>query len=173
MSARMIFRLFFLVCLLFSTAAPAQNAQSVATFPFNISLLRPDSTAVNTNDLLKKDKPTVLAFWLTTCVPCRNELASYARHFAEWQKQADFRLLAVSIDFQERFPQVKKMAKEQNWPFPVFWDRERAFKAVLPGGLNGLPQVFLFDKNGQLVWQHKRYTPGDEAALFAQIKALQ
>lgn len=155
-----------------SIGGSAQNSGPTTNFPFNIAMLRPDSTAVNTNDLLKKDKPTVLAFWLTTCMPCHAELASYAQHYAGWQKEADFRLLAVSIDFPERFSKVRQMTKEKNWPFPVYWDNTRAFKTVLPGGLNGLPQVFLFDKNGTLVWQHKKYAPGDEAELFAKIKAL-
>ena len=155
-----------------SAGGSAQNSEPATNFPFNITMLKPDSTAVNTNDLFKKDKPTVLAFWLTTCMPCHAELASYAQHFGDWQKEADFRLLAISIDFPERFQKVKQMAKEKNWPFPVYWDNTRAFKSVLPGGLNGLPQVFLFDKNGTLVWQHKKYAPGDEAVLFAKIKAL-
>ena len=168
----MNFRLVIVLCLFFSNGLGAQNVQPTAAFPFNITLLTPDSTTVNTNKLLKKDVPTVLAFWLTTCLPCHAELASYSQHFAEWQKEADFRLLAVSIDFPERFPQVKKMAREKKWPFPVYWDYTRAFKSVLPGELNGLPQVFLFDKSGQLVWQHKKYASGDEAELFAHIKAL-
>ena len=155
-----------------ANSAVAQIAQPSVPFPFSITLLNPDSTSVNTNALLKKGKPTVLAFWLTTCMPCQVELATYAKHFAEWQKEADFRLLAVSIDFPERFPQVKKMAKEKNWPFPVYWDNTRAFKTILPGGLNGLPQVFLFDKNGTLVWQHKKFVTGDEAVLFGEIKKL-
>lgn len=153
--------------------AAAQITQPTAGFPFNILMLKPDSTTVNTSDILKKGKPTVLAFWLTTCMPCQVELTAYTKHYADWQKEADFRLLAVSIDFPERFQKVKQMAKEKNWPFPVYWDYTRAFKAVLPGGLNGLPQVFLFDKNGQLVWQHKRYVPGDETELFAKIKESQ
>lgn len=168
MKIPLLLAIFFIV----SNGMWAQNAQPSANFPFGISLLKTDSTTINTKDILKKDKPTVLAFWLTTCLPCHAELASYAQHFADWQKEADFRLLAVSIDFPERFPQVKKMAKEKKWPFPVYWDNTRAFKEVLPGGLNGLPQVFLFDKNGTLVWQHKKYAPGDEAELFSKIKAL-
>jgi len=172
-SVRMKFRLLLPLCFVALNIVSAQNAQPSAAFPFNIALLRTDSTTVSTNSILKKDKPTVLAFWLTTCSPCHAELASYSKNFADWQKQADFRLLAVSIDFPERFPQVKKMAKEKNWPFPVYWDNTRAFKTILPGGLNGLPQVFLFDKNGMLVWQHKKYAPGDEAELFEKIMGLQ
>jgi thiol-disulfide isomerase/thioredoxin len=168
----MKFRHLLALCFAAFNSVSAQNVQTSNDFPFNIPLLTPDSTSVNTNDLLKKDKPTVLAFWLTTCMPCHAELASYAQHFADWQKEADFRLLAISIDFPERFPKVKSMAKEKNWPFPVYWDSKRLFKYVLPGELNGLPQVFLYDKNGTLVWHHKRYRAGDEAELFEEIKKL-
>jgi thioredoxin-related protein len=34
------------------------------------------------------------------------------------------------------------------------------------------PHVFLYDKNGKLVYSHRGYTPGDEELLFEKIKAL-
>ena len=34
------------------------------------------------------------------------------------------------------------------------------------------PYVFLFDKDGKLVYSHLGYTPGDEEKLFEQIKKL-
>ncbi len=113
-----------------------------------------------------------MAFWLTTCMPCLAEFSAYTQHFTEWKQQADFNLVGISIDFPERFQKIGPMAAERKWPFPVYWDRTRAFKSILPGGLNGMPQVFLFDKTGKLVWQHKGYSPGTEQELFDQIKGL-
>lgn len=172
-----------LFSLAFSLAAAflpyAAVAQQIAprdtVFPFNIALVSPDSTSfTNTKKLLKKTEgPTVFAFWLTTCPPCHQELAAYKQHYAEWQKQAKFRLIAVSVDFPDRFHQLTQQAKEKQLPFEVWWDRDRAFRDVLPGELNGLPQVFIFDKNGKLAWHHKRYRPGDEAEVFAKIMELQ
>jgi len=167
--------LLYLICgFLFCSSAIAQTLpQPVMAFPFQISLLTPDSVAVQSETVLGKGKITVLAFWLSTCLPCRVELAAYTAKYAEWQRQADFQLVAISIDFPERFSQMAKMAQSSAWAFPAYWDQERAFRNILPGELNGLPQVFLFDKKGQLVWQHRRYVTGDEAELFAQIMALQ
>ena len=146
--------------------------QPSAAYPFGITLTAPaDSSQHSTNTLLAGDKPTVLAFWLTTCMPCMVELGAYAQNFAAWQQQTDFRLLAVSIDFPERFAKMRQVASEKQWPFPVYWDGQRAFKNILPGGLNGLPQVFVFDKKGNLVWQHRKYTSGDEVAMFEAVKA--
>lgn len=162
-----------LATLLASGSLYAQTLEQPSTaYPFDITLTAPaDSSQHSTSALLSGEKPTVLAFWLTTCMPCMTELGAYAQNFAAWQQQTDFRLLAVSIDFPERFAKVRQVAHDKQWPFPVYWDGQRAFKNILPGGLNGLPQVFVFDKKGKLVWQHRKYTPGDEAAMFEAVKA--
>lgn len=169
MTARYIF---LLTSLAFGKIQAQALEQPSTTYPFDIALTAPaDSSQHRTSTLLAGEKPTVLAFWLTTCMPCMIELGAYAQNFTTWQQQADFRLLAVSIDFPERFQKVREVANEKKWPFPVYWDRDRAFKNILPGGLNGLPQVFVFDKKGRLVWHHRKYSTGDEVALFEAVKA--
>jgi cytochrome c biogenesis protein CcmG, thiol:disulfide interchange protein DsbE len=151
--------------------AQTQNI-SGHSYPFNVGLTNLDSLPAATDTLFKKGKPTVLAFWLTTCAPCKLEFSAYAQRYESWKKQADFDLVAISIDWPERFGKMVEMARQQNWPFPVYWDGGRAFKDILPGELNGLPQVFIFDKNGRLAWHHEKYRPGDEEELFAKVLEL-
>ena len=152
-----------------STSRQAKDIKT--SFPYDIALLSMDSSALNTADLMALNgKPTVLAFWLTTCHPCRVELGDYAKKVDAWQNDTPYNLFAVSIDFPDRFGQVKKFATQQDWPFPFVWDIDREFKEVLPGRLNGLPQVFLFDAEGNLVYQHKKYLPGDDDRLFEEVK---
>ena len=144
-------------------------------YPFNIKLFRPtDSTQLQSAEVLKKGEgPTVVAFWLTTCMPCHRELTAYTQAYESWKKQAKVNLVAISTDFPQRFQELSTIARQIGMPFDVYWDGDRRFRDVLPGGLNGLPQVFIFDKNGKLVWHHRRYRPGDEQAVLAQILALQ
>ena len=165
--------LLFITLLFLCHRVAAQAPQPSDPFPFQLSLFRPDSTATTSSAVLGKGKITVIAFWLSTCLPCQVELAAYKAKYADWQKQAEFQLIAISIDYPQRFQQMAKLAGSSGWPFPVFWDNIQAFRNILPGGLNGLPQVFLFDKSGQLVWQHKRYTTGDEDEMFSKILELQ
>jgi peroxiredoxin len=163
----------FICALLHAALLSGQSvAQPASPYPFELRLTTPDSTELPSAEALPLGKPTVLAFWLTTCTPCMNELAAYTRHYAEWKARADFNLIAVSLDFPERFRKVKPLVAEQKWPFPVYWDRVRAFKSLLPGGLNGVPQVFLFDRDGRLVWQHKGYRTGAEQEMFQQVLGL-
>ncbi|MEY3248673.1 MAG: hypothetical protein RL742_716 [Bacteroidota bacterium] len=144
-------------------------------FPFDVKLIRPtDSTQLQSAEVLKKGEgPTVVAFWLTTCMPCHMELKAYSNAYESWKKQAKFNLVAISTDFPQRYQEISTVAGQIGMPFDVYWDGDRRFRDLLPGGLNGLPQVFIFDKNGKLVWHHRRYRPGDEKAVLEQILALQ
>jgi len=168
-------------CLLSTMLESQDNVLGIALpadvgYPFqDVTLFRPaDSTQVDAAAILGKGKePTVVAFWLTTCMPCQRELTAYTQLYPEWKKQAKFRLVAISTDFPQRFRRIEEIARQIGFPFEAYWDGHRRFRELLPGGLNGLPQVFLFDRDGQLVWHHKRYRPGDEQLLFDQILALQ
>jgi len=176
----------FAFCLL-SQRASAQNTiyyyERPYTFdtvyPFNIVLTDMDSTReFNTKQVLSQPKegpkqPIVLAFWLTTCMPCHAELSTYTANYEAWKKQANFRLLAISIDFPQRFRDIARIAREKRFPFEVYWDVHRHFRSVMPGGLNGLPQVFIIDKEGKIAYYHKGFRPGDEETLFKKILELQ
>lgn len=154
-----------------STARPAGQIDSV--YPFDITLRALDNTAVSSRDVLPRNgKPTVISFWLTTCQPCMMELSAYIQKWAGWQQESPFNLVAISTDWPDRFRRVGQVVAEKKFPFPAYWDSNREFKEVMPGGLNGLPQVFVFDKNGKLVWHHRKYYSGMEDALFLKIKEL-
>ena len=51
-------------------------------------------------------------------------------------------------------------------------DMNREFRRIMPGELNGLPQTFIIDKNGEIAYHKRKYRAGDEDALFAKIKEL-
>ena len=143
-----------------------------AAFPFDIELKDADGNVTVSNKLFSKKKATVVAFWLTTCVPCKVELNEYRKKFAEWQQQADFDLFAISIDFPQNHEAFMQMAQRENYPFPTYLDINREFKEILPGELNGSPQVFIFDSVGNIAYHHKRFRLGDEQELFSKILEL-
>lgn len=152
-----------------STARPAEKIE--ANYPFDIALRSPDSVATNTKIVLPQNgRPTLLAFWLTTCMPCMMELDAYAKKYAAWMGETPFNLIAVSTDFPRNFNRIGQVWQQKKMPFLTFWDENREFREILPGGLNGLPQVFLFDKNGKLVWQHRKFYSGVEDEMFRQVQ---
>ncbi len=153
------------------TARPSNQIQS--TFPFDIPLRNAAGDTLNSATVFEKNgKPTVLMFWLTTCGPCRMELNAIAPKFKGWQQEADFNFYAVSTDFPKNFPQFVNRVDEGNWPFPAYHDLNREFRLVMPGELNGLPQVFVLDKAGNIAYHTRKYVPGDEDRLFEEVKKL-
>lgn len=151
------------------TARPVQQIDTL--FPFDIALRNAAGDTLNSAQVFAKNgKPTILLFWLTTCVPCRQELAAITGKYAAWQQQADFNLYAISVDFPKNFEQFVKRVEESNWPFPAYHDLNREFRLVVPGELNGLPQVFVLDGQGKITYHTRKYRPGDEDTLFEAVK---
>lgn len=154
-----------------STSRPKNEI--VQVFPFDIDLKTENGQLLNSENILKSNgKPTVLLFWLTTCFPCKIEMEAIKKEYPGWKKQVDFNLFAISTDFEKNFPRFEKMVRENNWPWPAYNDVNREFQHVLPGELNGLPQTFIFDGEGDIVYHKRKYNSGDEHDLFEKIKEI-
>ena len=151
----------------------ARSADQInGQYPYDIRLKTPQGDSLLSADVFKKGKPIVLLFWLTTCYPCRMEMDAIFQKFDNWKKETDFEIYAISTDFSQNFPAIQKRAADRKWPFSLLWDYNREFKEILPGGLNGLPQVFVLDKNGKIAYHKRKYSTGDEDVLYEQVKAL-
>lgn len=105
----------------------------------------------------------MLLFWLTTCGPCRAELAELERRLPGWRERYDFAFVPISIDFAKRRGAFHARAAAHAWT--SYLDVDREFPLVMPGRLNGVPQVFVFDARGEQVFHRRKYRPGDLDAL--------
>ena len=153
--------------------APRPDEQIKKQFPFDIPLSDIKDNITNSAKVLaNNDKPLVVFFWMTTCGPCREELTAIKGKYEAWQKEAPFRMIAMSIDFPQRHEAFKNRVDTEGWLWEAYHDWNREFTAVMPEGLNGVPQVFLFDKNGKIVYHHRKYWEGDEDELFQKIKEV-
>ncbi|MFM2269147.1 MAG: hypothetical protein RL757_2588 [Bacteroidota bacterium] len=144
-----------------------------ATFPFDIDLQDSAGRTTNSSKLLQNDgkTTTVLLFWLTTCGPCRMEMEAFEKNMEAWKNEVpNFRIVAISIDFSDNIPAFQRRVREAKWHFEAYHDRNREFQWVMPGNLNGLPQLFIYDKTGKVVFYKRRYIPGDEKEIFEKIK---
>lgn len=143
-------------------------------YPYNIDLTNAKKESFNSEKVFAQNgKPTVLIFWLTTCVPCHYELAAMQKKYAGWQEEADFNFYAISTDFQKNYDKFIAQVTKKQWPWETYHDTNREFRLAMPGALNGLPQSFILDKNGEIVYHKRKYSSGDEDKLFAKIKELQ
>lgn len=154
-----------------STARQAKDIE--ANYPYDIDFKTADGKIVKSSEVLaKNDKPTVLLFWLTTCVPCRYEMKAIQDKYAAWEKEADFNLYAISTDFEKNYPSFVSTVQKQQWPWEAYNDMNREFRNIMPGQLNGLPQTFVIGTDGKIVYHKRKWKPGDEDKMFEVVKGL-
>ena len=129
-----------------------------------------DGNSVNTAELSNDGKPMVISFWATWCAPCKKELNAIHEVYEDWQDETGVKVIAVSIDDARSATRVKPYVDAQGWDFEVLMDTNGDFKRSL--NVNNVPQTFLIDGNGDIVWTHGGYSPGDEYELLEEIEKL-
>jgi cytochrome c biogenesis protein CcmG/thiol:disulfide interchange protein DsbE len=129
-----------------------------------------DQTAFNTSEIQNDGKPIIISFWATWCSPCKRELNAIAEVYEDWQEETGVKLIAISIDDARNVPKVQPYVNGQSWEYEVYIDANADFKRAM--NVNNVPHTFLIDGNGNIVWQHNSYQPGDEDELYELVMKL-
>ena len=111
-----------------------------------------------------------MSFWATWCSPCKRELDAIMDVYPDWQEEYDVELLAITIDDARSLAKVPAMIETKGWEYTVLADVKRELQKSL--NFQTVPQTFLIDKNGEIVYTHSGYNPGDEFELEDEIKKL-
>jgi peroxiredoxin len=145
------------------------SAQAQTALP-SAELKTLDGKTVNLKDYVTAGKITVISFWATWCAPCKKELSAIADLYPEWQEKYNAQLLAVTIDTQRALAQVGPLVETEGWEYIILSDANNQLKNAL--NFQAIPQTYLVDQQGNIVYSHSSYVPGDEFELEAKIKAL-
>jgi thiol-disulfide isomerase/thioredoxin len=108
------------------------------------------------------EKPVVITFWATWCVPCLNELSFVNEVYEEWQEKYQFDFYAISIDDDRTVRKVAPLVNGKNWPFKVLIDTNQDFKRML--NINAIPYLVIV-KNGTIIYTKNGFVKGDEAKI--------
>jgi len=129
-----------------------------------------DGKAVNIQDYTKEGKITVVSFWATWCSPCKKELNAIADVYEEWQDEYDMQLIAVTTDNSRSLRKVKPMVDGFSWDYIILSDVNQDLQKAL--NFQTVPYTMLIDAEGNVVYTHSGYSPGDENELEEKIAAL-
>lgn len=129
-----------------------------------------EGQSLNVQELGKSGKITVISFWATWCSPCKKELDAIKDYYADWQKDYDMELVAVSVDDTRTAAKIPAMVKEKGWGYRILLDNNKEFQQT--ANVASVPHTLLLDASGNIVFEHIGYTPGDELELEEKMKAL-
>jgi thiol-disulfide isomerase/thioredoxin len=123
------------------------------------------------NKAFEPGKVTIVSFWATWCIPCKQEIKTIKTKLPDWQKQApDLNYMAVSIDDARDAATVKTYATAQGWTFPVLLDPNSDLKRSL--NFSNVPYTIIVDKTGNIAFMHIGYEEGGEEEIFAKALEL-
>ena len=151
------------VCLVLS----AFTTTTYSTVP-SVDVKTLKGKTVNIQDYVGNDKLTVMSFWATWCSPCKRELDAIADIYPDWQEEYNVEVLAITIDDTRTLAKVPALIETKGWEYTVLADVKGELKKAL--NFQTIPQTFLVNQKGEIVYTHSGYNPGDEYELEDEIK---
>ena len=112
-------------------------------------------------------RPMIISYWSIACKPCIQELNAINDVIDEWREEADFDVVAVSVDDIRLVAGARAKASALGWDFTCVYDPNQDLKRAM--NVNLTPQSFVVDADGKIVFSHTGYTPGSEELLFEKI----
>jgi len=137
---------------------PSVDVKDVKGNPFNTQKIKNDG------------KPMIISFWATWCKPCIKELTTIADVYSDWTKETGVKLYAVSIDDARSSSLVEPLVNGKSWEYTVLLDQNGDFKRAMNVG--PIPQTFVLNGKGEIVWQHTSFAEGSELDLIDIIRKL-
>ena len=92
---------------------------------------------------LVNGKPLIISYWSIACKPCIQELNAINDVIEEWREEADFDVVAVSVDDVRMQASAKAKATALGWDFICIYDTNQELKRAM--NVNLTPQSFVVD----------------------------
>jgi peroxiredoxin len=115
--------------------------------------------------------PIVLSFFQTTCIPCKAEIAEFEKLDVEFPA-----IPIYLIDLNEKKELVTEYIEKYDLKLRMLLDKYgvtgKKFGVVDENGLAHLPNSFIIDADGVVVYHHSGFKPGDEAIYREKLTEL-
>jgi cytochrome c biogenesis protein CcmG, thiol:disulfide interchange protein DsbE len=142
-------------------------AQDGKKFP-EVQIKSLDGKTVSTTDIIGQNKYTFVSFWATWCGPCKRELDAISEVYPGWKEEYGLEVVAISIDDARGAAKIPALVKQKGWNYTILVDGNASLQQIL--NFNSIPQSYLLDQNGNIIFAHSGYSPGDEFQIESKIK---
>lgn len=157
-----------IIGLLIILTVPSQS-QSLKTLPkVNVKDLK--GNTIDFSTIRNDEKPIIVDFWATWCVPCIRELSNIHKVYEQWQKETGVKFVAVSIDDARTSKKVAPFVAGRGWKFDFYLDENSDLKRAM--GVTNPPHTFVVNSRGEIVWEHAGYAEGGEEEIIKKVREL-
>ncbi len=156
--------------ILYSGFAQEQPEAVKTTSLPSVEIKTLDGKTINTKELSNDGKPFIISLWATWCRPCIEELSAIADVYDDWVEETGVKLFAVSIDDAKTASRVVPFVNGRAWDYEILQDLNSDFKRAL--NVVDIPFLCILNGNGEIVWQHTSYAPGNEEEIIEIIRKL-
>ena len=146
---------------LFSPSAMAEEDQTQLQ-PFTYQLSTLEGTPANAE--IGKGKVTFLSYWATWCPPCRAELPSIQKLYADYGDTVDFLLIT-----HEDPNTIQSFLDEKQFDLPVVLPRMKTPAALLE---RTIPTNYVIDKTGKIIIKEQGATDWNSQKMRKTLDAL-
>jgi peroxiredoxin len=114
-------------------------------------------------------KIIVIDFWATWCKPCKKLLKKLDTIYRDYKDHIE--VLAISTDDTSAMSKVESYTKGKRFSFTVLLDPDSAVTRIFNPPLK-IPFTVIVDKNGDIVYSHYGYVPGQEKEIIKKLEKL-
>jgi cytochrome c biogenesis protein CcmG/thiol:disulfide interchange protein DsbE len=161
-----IYRVLFFLSMFFPFYMGAQERR-ILNIP-SVQIKSIDGKYFNSSSFSNGDKPIIIDFWATWCVPCVMELNAIADKYEYWRKETGVKMFIIAVDTVHDTTTVSSFVKNKGWVYETYLDPDKKFQEAMH--VTDTPCIFVIDGSGKIVWMHNSYMEGDEDKVFEELK---
>lgn len=115
---------------------------------------------------LKGTELTVIDFWATWCQPCVKSIPLLNEMYGAFLEHG-VGFIGVSIDGPRNQSKIQPFIQSMGIDYPILRDMDSELMSEL--GVTAVPTLLLFNKEGELIYVHEGFRPGDEEVIRTHI----
>jgi thiol-disulfide isomerase/thioredoxin len=112
-------------------------------------------------------KALVVEFWATWCGPCRSSTPHLVQ-LANEHADEGLVVLGVHVAKSLERAEVDRFVDQYDIPYAIGLDRSGAFASS--HGVSGIPDAFVYDRDGDLVWRGHPMDPAFDSAVAQALR---
>jgi cytochrome c biogenesis protein CcmG, thiol:disulfide interchange protein DsbE len=133
----------------------------------DVNLRDIDGKIISSSEITQPGTPTLVIFWKSTSGKCCENLGLLQEAWEETLSQQGVKMVAICMDCNGSWTQVKPIVNGNDWDFDVYIDVNGDLKRAMNVG--DVPCTMLFDENQNMICRMNSACTGSQEFICSNI----